>query len=1410
MTDNKYDRFNYSFPAKNARLLFSDKDEFFIGRTDIKTKIVNHLRSTKHGRGCYLVGGYRGVGKTSTIRKSLNKYGEEDQSFFKVLSPGNHLVSIFINLGDGSVTSKRDILIELAVHLEAYLIKNIFGYRFFYTKLMFSALIPAFSITLLALHVVGFSTVKIPFDLAVVDPDISNLIWSALASFLSVIFFCTVRSRRKASVLLKSLDDLISSCHDVTTRSTSVSVGGGVTGYVSKILSSKKTERPPISNNVLQFRIVDILNVIKKESLSFGFFSVRKKYADVIFVFDELDKLESAKNELEFEPTKENAQELILTELKGFLSTALARFIFISDRALLDRFYSESVTKNSLYDGIFDDVFYIKSFLTDHSHGHTPALHKMTSSYLMAVLSRDQYESNSKKGQNESEADNIREYLQGCSPEENDMDNKTYILHRFIEYLTIYSWGIPRRLNSLIKNHIKMDPQGNYSLSFKGKDIKWILFASKIYQAVDHSQSNYLARSDDKLIISTIVGIHEIMRFHSLPFSRQYFDRSEEGINAHWEPNLHSAINGILKDVFNYTLRRINNGIFDYRFHSEIQESIVEITRLHGAEASSFIFGPDTTGKALNYYLFRLKRIQEEGAGSAQSLQSLAVTYSILGDICFWERSFDKAYTYYSHSAATLKIILRSPSNDSTRKEGLPSFSSQFLLCRVLLKHGLAEELRENYNLAMRLYRGAAEIAKEYLGVEDKHRLIEDALEVYWKNSGKKLDYREALVISMLAIDALSLKMGRKGRYDVTDSLPNLEEYYFNEKVSPSSVIGCLPSERNKNTNTSRYLELSDRVDFNSDMLQKALLVRLISNDSNFVIARLSPLMLYACHWKKEGQFQINYSECMLICLWCQAFITQTVEAEFKSTDEEGKRKFILDTILRIDKIDTESWDVDFASPSEMGIADAVHFLFIAAIRLKELGFRVRASYLFMHISSVFTFFVDTASLMGDQAAKDSSISRPPIGNSVGGGQSFSFIGEVKSKMYKCAITVDSGDFASRRREWLYRAGIRIAAMSGGNDRAGNNCFDKHYTSHLVQNLVSTKPKRKICIIAMYDLLAFWHRSPIEINSMMTDLWCEFSSAKYFGSATWNMNTRKKNKVIAGGGAVDKSNVNNVFVWGRLKSSAIKTYGFVKYILLGGGEKSTTEELNNFLEKDISSLINSPRNCAVFFWIKGRGITEKSNLNLGGDGDEGFRMDLRNAFASYCIALTNIEICKNNGFPISFPVKAMIYYGIWKVLLISERSTGDSITKNNGETRPNIFCRIKNVLLAGKRGSGKRGKGGDMAKHDNNSCSNVFNDDFKRSLTNIYRVPRTIFDIDSAANLVTSEFTEISNFRNRDSKSYREMLDARHFLFDDFDDPIFKIDWVNLKLLSTIAPIYLKEVNEAMDKRKKEGGAITL
>jgi hypothetical protein len=197
-----------------------------------------------------------------------------------------------------------------------------------------------------------------------------------LMYLFSVLLFRSTRithffvTHRVIARRLKKLNDDIT--HS-TERENSIRVGESAG---AKIGTRTKKSRNVADAREIEKELQNILDDMRKIPA----FMCRP---NVVIVFDELDKVEPGDASLEKEvpqtkasmfsigATRERQTEIlrILSNMKYFLSTVRAKFIFIAGHEMYDIHLADVSERNNYIGSIFNAVIHVPSFLTDHPIG---------------------------------------------------------------------------------------------------------------------------------------------------------------------------------------------------------------------------------------------------------------------------------------------------------------------------------------------------------------------------------------------------------------------------------------------------------------------------------------------------------------------------------------------------------------------------------------------------------------------------------------------------------------------------------------------------------------------------------------------------------------------------------------------------------------------------------------------------------------------------------------------------------------------------------------------------------------------------------------------------------------------------------------------------------------------------------
>lgn len=257
---------------------------------------------------------------------------------------------------------------------------------------------------------------------------------------------------------------------------------------------------------------MEVQKIVSELSTGFSWVPFVKVDRQIVFVLDELDKIEpdryyqETSPNSESEPAKTRQQRItrMLQSLKSFFNHSKAKFIFIAGDDMYDASIADaSNNREHSIDRLFNKVFYIPSFYSDDSDHRKSNTNSMTESYVSQFLiSPKQYdflEPDKNQKVSDIEKDKIKLlnstlekyyslffptsttdtrnisnaiYVQKCELDDSSLENLArvkvlYTLKNFITYLAYQSNGSPKKITSLFEQYVVKGgdfPDDTYSM----------------------------------------------------------------------------------------------------------------------------------------------------------------------------------------------------------------------------------------------------------------------------------------------------------------------------------------------------------------------------------------------------------------------------------------------------------------------------------------------------------------------------------------------------------------------------------------------------------------------------------------------------------------------------------------------------------------------------------------------------------------------------------------------------------------------------------------------------------------------------------------------------------------------------------------------------------------------------------
>ncbi len=532
--------------------------------------------------------------------------------------------------------------------------------------------------------------------------------------------------------------------------------------------NSRKHERKKADVREIENRLIDIFDACTKRN----FFS---QVPEFIFIFDELDKIEGSEesendnSNVEFSLTESyygkkgfnNKHEKvfkILSNLKHFINSSQAKFIFIAGREMYDASLSDVSDRNFFISSIFDKSnIYTPSFLTEELKNNID-LTKMTERFVCQYLFPPGYDprlfdlNNYKifldKVKHKNESSQIKKELL--------INKKVFTLKQFITYLTYRSNGAPKKLSIYFEEYIHMKHKfmtSSLKLLFKEKDQYAFGFISYLITPIYLSMGESTKKYNDKLIVSVAFIIDNIYKFHSNSFSWNNINSIPEMLDINQSPQLREVISKIINRLTYTHLIKITNGLHAFKFRKKIAEEIKCLSKRSEIESAAFNFTLKESQMLKKYFNAKLKEMYTDMQDSSDTEDTYRLSeislHMALGDIYFYDDEFNEAAHHYLESLKKIRPLSR------TSKSQI--YGYQYIV--NMLKLGLTYE---------------------------KHRKNARAFKIYSEIIRTVIKYRD-------------IDINRMGLYERRLPIEGLAKIYHNMLIQPPHLESIIKDHKNDN-----------------------------------------------------------------------------------------------------------------------------------------------------------------------------------------------------------------------------------------------------------------------------------------------------------------------------------------------------------------------------------------------------------------------------------------------------------------------------------------------------------------------------------------------------------------------------------------------------------------------------------
>jgi hypothetical protein len=523
------------------------------------------------------------------------------------------------------------------------------------------------------------------------------------------------------------------------------SMGIGRESVFSRIMSRTKKSRGVADAREIEKELQDILNDIQRIPV----IMCRPK---IVMVFDELDKVEPSDTGVEKEvpqtkaslfsitATRERQTEIlrILSNMKYFLSSSKAKFIFIAGREMYDIHLADVSERNNYIGSIFNVVILVPSFLTDHPSGEEKKIPQESSiaslpeefvcRRLIPYYYRDDVEPYNLKNYRKYLEEEIYKSMDDETEKKEKIQKIIAILQQFIIYLAHVSKGAPKKMIQLFESFVEINIENRentdntlfvqryqnsrHFLSFNYyKQYTLGIMACLITPVFYRLAESNIKELSDKLIVSSLRFVDFVFKFHKNSFSWKHLDMSPEMMEVNRAPELRSVVVDLLNYLSQIHINKSNFSLSEYKFDSLIANEIFAMAKTDEVFSALFSFSLDEMLPLKKQYQELLDNTKKEYSNNEKNLVSteyinaISSLQGVLGDMYYYDDEFEQAEAYYKSAIQALhNHILKDMNKNEDNKDNKITIDQLYSYVRNMLRLGIIYEKRKQYDFAYLTY----------------------------------------------------------------------------------------------------------------------------------------------------------------------------------------------------------------------------------------------------------------------------------------------------------------------------------------------------------------------------------------------------------------------------------------------------------------------------------------------------------------------------------------------------------------------------------------------------------------------------------------------------------------------------------------------------------------------------------
>lgn len=730
-------------------------------------QLYNWLKYNEADSASYLITGHRGAGKSSLVNYTIKQLIDENATFRR--KNKKQYIKISISL-EQEFLEEIEILRILARNLQeefkAHTPLSISILKIFVSTFAFiSKLIVIISLLIFALKkltddicfisfadnvylikltdklsgsqwILDFCNTLITPSYLLLIPIISFGVWFVTKKIYNSTHFQKVY--RQIQTLCIRLNTTIT---DEEESSLKIKLEQWMTNI--GISNRRKKVSPPASIQEIEFELIKIIN------------EFQKKNQQLIIVFDELDKVDTNLRDMvnkkdsinpEFEKLSTRPEQhvssrvrtqqvlKIVANMKYFLSTAKAYFIFIAGRELFEAFQADMCDRDFSISSIFNGVLNIESFLNGKSGIFNNSVIKTEEFVCRQLLPPNfQKEVEGSGIYNPKMIYSLKNYYIFRNTEIINLPDKKkkkqkeriyqeiQFLYHFVNYLAFISNGSPKKITLFFEKYVRSqdylenvenaefpqnekqagkDAKNTFYLSWGFRKIQKVNFIHYLTYPMIQGLLNRNSHSGDKLLISSSFLLTYILKLHNNGFSWRNLEQTPELQELNKTPEMRDYLSTFINFMNHNLVLTIPCGLYHYKFPMRIIEEISYHSRLSGEMSTLFNFSSTDLQGIKNQYIQLLEQNSTSDNKSGNSQYTVASTLHSLGDLYLLEENYSAAIRSYEQCLEIILPIFENYQHTAmTQAENYLVFTN-----RTMLKLGLAHEKRGTSNSAFILY----------------------------------------------------------------------------------------------------------------------------------------------------------------------------------------------------------------------------------------------------------------------------------------------------------------------------------------------------------------------------------------------------------------------------------------------------------------------------------------------------------------------------------------------------------------------------------------------------------------------------------------------------------------------------------------------------------------------------------